>query len=68
MSTRVERLFLMIIALALLATLNPEAEYAEESASTCRFAARCKFAMDVCTQGLPPLKEVGPGHYVRCVL
>jgi peptide/nickel transport system ATP-binding protein len=34
----------------------------------CRFAARCKFAMDVCTQGLPPLKEVGPGHYVRCVL
>jgi peptide/nickel transport system ATP-binding protein len=34
----------------------------------CRFAARCKFAMDVCSQGLPPLKEVGPGHYVRCVL
>ncbi|MDP3239813.1 MAG: ABC transporter ATP-binding protein, partial [Reyranella sp.] len=34
----------------------------------CRFAARCKFAMDICTQGLPPLKEVGPGHYVRCVL
>ncbi len=34
----------------------------------CRFAARCKFAMDVCTQAVPPLKEVGPGHFVRCVL
>ncbi|HZP99835.1 MAG TPA: ABC transporter ATP-binding protein [Reyranella sp.] len=34
----------------------------------CRFAARCKFAMDVCTKAMPPLKEVGPGHFVRCVL
>jgi len=34
----------------------------------CRFAARCKFAMDICNQGIPPLKEVGTGHFVRCVL
>ncbi|MPZ33109.1 MAG: ATP-binding cassette domain-containing protein [Rhodospirillales bacterium] len=34
----------------------------------CRFAARCKFAMDICTQGIPPLKEVAPGHRVACVL
>jgi peptide/nickel transport system ATP-binding protein len=34
----------------------------------CRFAARCKFAMDVCVKAMPPLKEVSPGHYVRCVL
>ncbi|MGQ3299159.1 ABC transporter ATP-binding protein [Reyranella sp.] len=34
----------------------------------CRFAARCKFAMDICNQGIPPLKEVGAGHFVRCVL
>jgi len=34
----------------------------------CRFAARCKFAMDVCTQAMPPLKEAAPGHFVRCVL
>jgi len=34
----------------------------------CRFAARCKFAMDVCTKAMPPLKEVAPGHFVRCVL
>jgi len=34
----------------------------------CRFAARCKYAMDICTQGVPPLKEVAPGHRVACVL
>ena len=36
--------------------------------SGCRFAARCKYAMDICVQALPPLKEVGPGHRVACVL
>jgi peptide/nickel transport system ATP-binding protein len=34
----------------------------------CRFAARCKHAMDICVRGMPPLKEVGPGHRVACVL
>jgi peptide/nickel transport system ATP-binding protein len=34
----------------------------------CRFAARCKFAMDICVKAMPPLKEVGPGHRVACVL
>ena len=34
----------------------------------CRFAGRCKFVMDVCLASMPPLKEVGPGHHVRCVL
>jgi peptide/nickel transport system ATP-binding protein len=34
----------------------------------CRFAQRCRFATDICTQGMPPLKEVAPGHFVRCVL
>jgi len=34
----------------------------------CRFAARCKYAMDVCTKAMPPLKEVAVGHFVRCVL
>jgi peptide/nickel transport system ATP-binding protein len=34
----------------------------------CRFAARCKHAMDICVRELPPLKEVGPGHRVACVL
>jgi peptide/nickel transport system ATP-binding protein len=34
----------------------------------CQFAARCKYAMDICTQAMPPLKEVAPDHFVRCVL
>ncbi len=34
----------------------------------CLFAQRCKFAKEICTQGVPPLKEVSPGHFVRCVL
>ena len=34
----------------------------------CRFAARCKYVMDVCTKAMPPLKEAAPGHFVRCVL
>ena len=34
----------------------------------CRFAGRCKFVMDICVAAMPPLKEVGPGHRVRCVL
>jgi len=34
----------------------------------CRFASRCRFVTDACTQAMPPLKEVGPGHFVRCVL
>jgi peptide/nickel transport system ATP-binding protein len=34
----------------------------------CRFAARCKFATDVCRQAMPPLREVEPGHKVACVL
>jgi peptide/nickel transport system ATP-binding protein len=34
----------------------------------CRFAQRCRFATDICRQAMPPLKQVGPGHFVRCVL
>ena len=34
----------------------------------CRFAARCKFAMDICRQATPPLREIAPGHKVACVL
>ena len=34
----------------------------------CRFAQRCKFVQDICVREMPPLKEVAPGHHVRCVL
>jgi peptide/nickel transport system ATP-binding protein len=34
----------------------------------CRFAARCRFAQDACTQAVPHLREVEPGHKVACIL
>ena len=34
----------------------------------CRFAPRCRFAMPVCREAIPPLREVGSGHKVACVL
>ena len=34
----------------------------------CRFAPRCKFAMDVCTEKEPLLREVSPGHRMACHL
>ena len=34
----------------------------------CRFAARCKFATDICREAIPPLRQIEPGHKVACVL
>lgn len=34
----------------------------------CKFNPRCEHAMDICTQEIPRLKEVTPGHYVACYL
>ena len=34
----------------------------------CRFAARCKFAVDACRESEPPLREVGPNHKAACIL
>ena len=34
----------------------------------CKFHPRCTHAMDICTQEVPPLKEVAPGHFVACHL
>ncbi|MGY4629212.1 ABC transporter ATP-binding protein [Bradyrhizobium sp. USDA 4486] len=34
----------------------------------CRFAPRCKFAMNVCTAKEPLLREVAPGHRMACHL
>jgi peptide/nickel transport system ATP-binding protein len=33
----------------------------------CRFAARCPFVSDACRKAPPPLVEVGPGHWSRCI-
>ena len=32
----------------------------------CRFAARCPYAKDKCTQEFPKTEEVMPGHYCAC--
>jgi peptide/nickel transport system ATP-binding protein len=39
-----------------------------EPAQGCRFAARCRYAMPECTTATPPLRDVGPGHKVACIL
>jgi oligopeptide/dipeptide ABC transporter ATP-binding protein len=32
----------------------------------CLFEPRCEYRMDACARTLPPLVEVGPGHWARC--
>jgi len=34
----------------------------------CRFAARCRHAMPRCREAIPPLRDIGGGHKVACVL
>ena len=34
----------------------------------CKFHPRCAHAMDICTQEVPRLQEVAPGHFVACHL
>lgn len=35
--------------------------------SGCRFAARCPHAQSACTEQMPPLQEIEPGHFVACI-
>jgi oligopeptide/dipeptide ABC transporter ATP-binding protein len=32
----------------------------------CRFSSRCKLKTDTCLEQMPELKEINPGHFVRC--
>src|SRR6266700_3818412 len=34
----------------------------------CRFAPRCRYAMPQCRVAVPPLRDIGGGHKVACVL
>ncbi len=34
----------------------------------CRFAPRCKYAMSICTEKEPRLREIAPGHRMACHL
>jgi peptide/nickel transport system ATP-binding protein len=33
----------------------------------CRFAPRCPFVRERCTQSVPSLSDIGPGHRSRCI-
>jgi oligopeptide/dipeptide ABC transporter ATP-binding protein len=33
----------------------------------CAFHTRCRYATEQCRQAVPPLEEVAPGHWVRCI-
>jgi peptide/nickel transport system ATP-binding protein len=37
-------------------------------AEGCRFAPRCKHASPACTTSTPPLRDIGHGHKVACIL
>jgi peptide/nickel transport system ATP-binding protein len=39
-----------------------------EPGEGCRFAARCRYAQPACVAATPPLREIGPGHRVACIL
>ena len=32
----------------------------------CRFRGRCRYATELCGQEMPPLRDVGDGHFVAC--
>ncbi len=34
--------------------------------SGCRFRTRCPYAKEICSQAVPPLMEITPGHQVAC--
>jgi peptide/nickel transport system ATP-binding protein len=34
----------------------------------CRFAARCEFVQPSCITAEPPLRDIGPGHKLACIL
>jgi oligopeptide/dipeptide ABC transporter ATP-binding protein len=36
--------------------------------AACAYAARCPYAMRICTERAPPAFETGPGHFGRCWL
>ena len=33
----------------------------------CRFHDRCEFVVDACKEDVPALREIAPGHQVRCI-
>ena len=51
-----------------LETIDGNVPRITEKKPGCRFAARCEYCQERCTQEAPTLKEVSPGHFVACHL
>jgi oligopeptide/dipeptide ABC transporter ATP-binding protein len=49
-----------------LATIEGTVPLLEALPSGCRFEPRCEFRIAECARDMPPLVEVGPGHWARC--
>jgi oligopeptide/dipeptide ABC transporter ATP-binding protein len=46
--------------------LSGEVPSAINPPSGCKFNPRCPYAESICSQQVPPLEEVSPGHWVAC--
>ncbi|MDD7044359.1 MAG: oligopeptide/dipeptide ABC transporter ATP-binding protein [Anaerococcus sp.] len=51
-----------------LQTIEGDIPSAVKPPKGCRFHTRCEYAMDICSQYEPELKEAEPGHFVACHL
>ncbi len=50
-----------------LATIEGSLPDMSEQPQACRFAPRCPFASEICLSAPPPVVDVGPRHWSRCV-
>jgi len=50
-----------------LATIEGMVPNMSKPPSGCRFAARCPFVGEACLKAPPPLAELNPGHWSRCI-
>jgi peptide/nickel transport system ATP-binding protein len=49
-----------------LAAIEGQVPSLETMPAGCRFAPRCPFAIEPCTEAYPPLREIKPDHFVSC--
>jgi peptide/nickel transport system ATP-binding protein len=50
-----------------LATIEGMVPNMAKPPSGCRFAARCPFVGDACVKAPPPLAQLSPTHWSRCI-
>jgi oligopeptide/dipeptide ABC transporter ATP-binding protein len=46
---------------------RPAAAFERPASTECGLLARCERSDSACRRARPPLREMGPGHYVRCL-